>query len=251
MTRNIDMCEKEMLDQLEDLLDDRKSFSFNNDSTDNPFQRDVVALEKIIHDYKILRDAAYHSMEEKGENLCIWINENVKFRKVEILNTWETDYDDIRCNAILYKNNIPVANIIASYDSSYIKNYAYNMYHTKTIPEKFACNPFKTLIYDSFDKYLKLPKISKCSPLLKEIYDCVCDSDASMCHITDEDWKEYYADNFTDKDFESLKEEIQKLGLEDVIGINDCEYKIVGYGDLETRFNDNRNFVKNKNMERC
>lgn len=247
----INMSEKEMLDQLEDLLSDRKSFSFNSDSTNNPFQRDVDALEKIIHDYKILRDAVFHSMEEKGENSCIWFNENVRFRKVEILNTWKTDYDDIRCNAILYKNNKPVANIIVSYDSSYINDYSYNMYHTKNIPEKFACNPFKTLIYDSFEEYLKFPKISKCSPLLKEIYDCVCNSDASMCHITDDDWKEYYADRFTEKDFENLKEEIQKLGLEDVIGINDCEYKIVGYGDLETRFNDNRDFIKNKNIERC
>ena len=243
------MCEKEMLDQLEDLIGDRKSFSSNND-LDNPFQRGIDALEKIIHDYKVLRDAAYHSMEEKGENLCIWINENVRFRKVEILNTWETDYGDIRCNAILYNKKKEVANIIVSYDSRYIKDFCYNMYHIKQIPKKFINNPYKTLIYESFDKYLKLPKISKCSPLLQEIYDCVCESDATMCHITETDWKEQYADRFLEKDFNNLKEEIKKLGLDDLIEINDGEYKIVGYGDLETRFNDNRQISKSREYEK-
>lgn len=245
------MCEKEMLDQIEDLISDRKSFAYNNDDLDNPFQRDIDALEKIIHDYKILRDAAYHSMEEKGENLCIWINENVRFRKVEILNTWETDYGDIRCNAILYKNNKPVANIIVSYDSNYIKEYSYNMFHTRKIPDKFAVNPFKTLLYDSFDKYLKLPKLTKCSKLLNEIYDNVCNSDASMCHITKEDWKEFYSDDFNDCDIQKLREEVKKYNLQDVITFDDGEYKIVGYGDLETCFNDNRNLkVRDKEYSR-
>lgn len=244
------MCEKEMLDQLEDLISDRESFSYNNDDVDNPFKRDVDALKKVIHDYKILRDAAYHSMEEKGENLCIWINENVRFRKAEILNVWKTDYDDVRCNAILYKNNRQVANIIVSYDSKYIESFSYNMYHKKKIPERFANNPYKTLVYESFDNYLKLPKLSKCSPLLQEVYDCVCESDATMCHITDDDWKEQYAERFTENDIKKLKEEVKKLGLEDVIGIHDGEYKIVGYGDLETRFNDNRQINKPREYEK-
>lgn len=250
INKNISMCEKEMLDQLEDLIRDRKSFSSNNNDLDNPFQQDIAALEKIIHDYKVLRDAAYHSMEEKGENLCIWINENVKFRKVEILNIWETDYDDVRCNAILYNNKKNVANIIVSYDSKYIKEFCYEMYHTNEIPEKFTNNPFKTLIYDSFDRYLKLPKISKCSPLLKEIYDCVCESDASMCHITYDDWNEFYNDNFTEKDVDNLKKEVKELGLQDVITFDDGKYKILGYGDLETKFNDDRFIERKKEYER-
>lgn len=74
----------------------------------------------------------------------------------------------------------------------------------------------------------------------KEIYDSVCESDATMCHISDEDWNDYYIDNYSDNDIEVLKEEIKKYGLDEVIGIDDGEYKIVGYGDLETRFNDDR-----------
>lgn len=245
------MSEKEMLDQLKDLLSDRKSFAYNNDSLDNPFQRDIDALEKIIHDYKVLRDAAYRSMEEKGENLTIWTNENVKLRKVEILNIWKSDFDDIRCNAILYKKNKPVANIIVSYDQKKINNLAYNMYHNKTLVDKFINVPFKNLIYASFDKYLKLPKLTKCSKLLNEIYDNVCNSDAAMCHITEDDWKEHYSDDFADSDIQKLKEEVKKYHLEDVITFNDGEYKILGYGNLETCFNDNRNLkVRDKEYSR-
>lgn len=243
------MSEKEMLDQLEDLIEDRRSFSSNNPDFDNPFKKDIDALKKIIHDYKILRDATYNSMTEKGENLCIWINENVKFRKAEIVYIWKTDFGDIRCNAILYRNKKPVANVIVSYGSEYFKNLCYNMFHTYKIP-KFIENTFKTLIYDSFDKYLKLPKISKCSPLLKDIYDSVCNSEANMCHITEEDWEESYADNYNEKDIEILKQEIKKYKLESIIEFNEDEYKIIGYGDLQISFNDNRNLKRENTLER-
>ncbi len=243
------MCEKEMLEQLEDLIADRRSFLSNDKELSSSFQKDIDALKKVIHDYKILRDAAYRSMEQNGDNLTIWINENVKQRKVEILNIWNSDFDDVRCNALLYSKNKLVANIITSYDKKMIDELKYNIFHSKKDADKFVQVPFKNLIYDSFDKYLKLPKISKCSKLLNEIYDNVCDSDATMCHITEEDWKEYYSENFTEKDIQKLKEEVKKYGLEDIITFDDGEYKIVGYGNLETSFNDDRNISKNKDKE--
>ena len=79
---------------------------------------------------------------------------------------------------------------------------------------------------------------------LQEIYDNVCESDATMCHITEEDWQEIYADRYTDKDIENLKTEVKKYKLEDVVTFDDEEYKIIGWGDLETRFNDDRNLEK-------
>ena len=243
------MCEKEMLEQLEDLIADRRSFLSNDKELSSSFQKDIDALKKVIHDYKILRDAAYRSMEQNGDNLTIWINENVKQRKVEILNIWNSDFDDVRCNALLYSKNKLVANIITSYDKKMIDELKYNIFHSKKDADKFVQVPFKNLIYDSFDKYLNLPKISKCSKLLNEIYDNVCDSDATMCHITEEDWKEYYSENFTEKDIQKLKEEVKKYGLEDIITFDDGEYKIVGYGNLETSFNDDRNISKNKDKE--
>ena len=227
----------------------KTSFLSNDKELSSSFQKDIDALKKVIHDYKILRDAAYRSMEQNGDNLTIWINENVKQRKVEILNIWNSDFDDVRCNALLYSKNKLVANIITSYDKKMIDELKYNIFHSKKDADKFVQVPFKNLIYDSFDKYLKLPKISKCSKLLNEIYDNVCDSDATMCHITEEDWKEYYSENFTEKDIQKLKEEVKKYGLEDIITFDDGEYKIVGYGNLETSFNDDRNISKNKDKE--
>lgn len=106
--------------------------------------------------------------------------------------------------------------------------------------DDFIEKAFKILIYDDFKNYVELPKISKCSKLLKEIYDSVCSTDSSMCHITDEEWEELYSEDYDNKDFENLKLEVENLGLQEVIGINDYEYKIIGYADLETRFNDDR-----------
>ena len=112
--------------------------------------------------------------------------------------------------------------------------------------QKFFNNAFKTLIYDNFNQYLKLPKLSSCTKLLQEIYDSVCESDATMCHITEEDWIEDYSDRFNDNDLKKLKMEVEKYGLQEVITFNDGEYKILGYGDLETRFNDDRDFLKKR-----
>ena len=68
-----------------------------------------------------------------------------------------------------------------------------------------------------------------------------------MCHITNEDWNEFYKDNFTEKDIDNLKKEVKELGLQEVITFNDAEYKIVGWGDLETRFNDDR-YLQNREL---
>lgn len=181
----------------------------------------------------LLDDVLYKKNEwHKFNN---WYNETYLNRNVEVIEIWDSDYDDLRCRAFLSENNIEKANIIASYDSKEFDNLEYSETN-KSI--------FKSLIYDNFDKYLELPKISSCSSLLQEIYDNVCESDATMCHITEEDWQEIYADRYTDKDIENLKTEVKKYKLEDVVTFDDEEYKIIGWGDLETRFNDDRNLEK-------
>ena len=123
-----------------------------------------------------------------------WYNWKILNRTVKVISIYETDYDDVRCDAIL-------------------------------------C--------------IKLPKISERSKLLQSIYDDVCESDSSMCHISIDDWNEFYKDNYTQKDFDNLKNEVNELGLKDVITFDDCDYKIVGWSDFETRFNDDR-FIQNK-----
>ena len=152
-----------------------------------------------------------------------------KEKYVKTFDYWETDYGDLRCSAILYENGKSKAYIIASYDED-IEN-------------------VEDLIYKDFDKYLELPKITRCSKLLQKVYDNVCESNTSICYISKEDWNKYYT-NFNEKDIEKLREDIKKYHLEDVITINDYDYKIIGWGDLETRFNDDRKLEKNKNKDK-
>lgn len=170
---------------------------------------------------------------------------------IKISETWLTDYGDMRCNAIIIQDNKEVANIIASYDECDLRYSIGNK--DSQMNQEFIKKAFQTLIYLNLKSYLELPKVSDCSKLLQEIYDTVCESDATMCHISFEDWNNYYIDNYSENDIEVLKQEIKKYGLEDVIGINEDEYKIIGYGDLETKFNDDRllNLNKEKNGGVC
>ena len=169
-----------------------------------------------------------------------WYNWKFLNRTVKVNSIYETSFDDVRCDAILCINKKPVANIIASYLADEL-NFRCNN------DPNLAKEAVRTAILDDFDKYMELPKISKCSKLLQEVYDDVCESDASMCHITQDDWNEFYKDNFTEKDIENLKKEVKELGLQEVITFNDAEYKIVGWGDLETRFNDDR-YLQNREL---
>ena len=169
-----------------------------------------------------------------------WYNWKFLNRTVKVNSIYETSFDDVRCDAILCINKKPVANIIASYLADEL-NFRCNN------DPNLAKEAVRTAILDDFDKYMELPKISKCSKLLQEVCDDVCESDASMCHITQDDWNEFYKDNFTEKDIENLKKEVKELGLQEVITFDDAEYKIVGWGDLETRFNDDR-YLQNREL---
>lgn len=169
-----------------------------------------------------------------------WYNWKILNRTVKVNSIYETSFDDVRCDAILCINKKPVANIIASYSADEL-NFRCNN------DSNLAKEAVRTAILDDFDKYMELPKISKCSKLLQEVYDDVCESDASMCHITQEDWNQFYKDNFTEKDIDNLKKEVKELGLQEVITFDDAEYKIVGWGDLETRFNDDR-YLQNREL---
>ena len=191
------------------------------------------SIEKYIdtHPDVLLSDILYKP--EHYINFDKWYNWKILNRKVRVDGIYETSFDDVRCDAVLYQNDKAVANIIGSYEANEMN------FRCGNKPE-LAKEVLRTAILDDFDKYMELPKISKCSKLLQDIYDDVCQSDASMCHITEDDWNEFYKEDFTEKDVDNLKKEVKELGLEEVITFNDAEYKIVGYGDLETRFNDDR-----------
>lgn len=191
------------------------------------------SIEKYLetHSDVLLSDILYKP--EHYINFDKWYNWKILNRKVRVNSIYETSFDDVRCDAVLYQNDKAVANIIASYDANEM-NFRCNN------DPNLAKEVLRVSILDDFDKYIDLPKVSKCSKLLQDIYDDVCQSDASMCHITEEDWNEFYKEDFTEKDVDNLKREVKELGLQEVITFDDAEYKIVGWGDLETRFNDDR-----------
>lgn len=188
-----------------------------------------VQTEEDTKNYKIVDE---YSLEEAKEE----IKENTK---VKVLNIWQLDdSEEVRCNAVISINGKEKCNIIGRFALDDVPNW------------KNSPNEVKEIIAVNWEEYLHLPKISKCSKLLQEIYDTVCESDATMCYIDFNDWKEQYEDRYNEQDVETLKEEVQKLGIEDIITFNDGEYKILGYGDLETLFNDDRNLSRSRDYER-
>ena len=191
------------------------------------------SIEKYLetHPDILLSDILYKP--EHYINFDKWYNWKILNRKVRINSIYATSFDDVRCDAVLYQNDKAIANIIASYDANEM-NFRCNN------DPNLAKEALRVSILDDFDKYIELPKISKCSKLLQDIYDDVCQSDSSMCHISEEDWNEFYKEDFTEKDIDNLKKEVKELGLHEVVTFDDGEYKIIGWGDLETRFNDDR-----------
>lgn len=170
-----------------------------------------------------------------------WFYKNLKGSTVNVLDVWKTDYEDYKALAEIGKNKELEGTIITSYDEQVIRNITDKEKGSLTVNE--LKNAFAVLICSDIEKYLKLPTISNVSKLLKEIYDCVVTSECSMCHIDYNEWEDFY-DDYNERDIEQLKKEIEKYNLKEVIEIDNGEYKIVGYGDLETRFLDDRNYCK-------
>ena len=214
-------------------------------STNIPIESFAKRDEELKKKYGIvlLSDVIYN--RDEWNKYFTWYHEVHNHRQAKILDIWKTDFDDIRCNALLYENNKLIANVIVGSELMTFEE-------EKQIGKTDDKQTFKTIIYNNFNKYVHLPKVSRCSKLLQEVYDFVCESEATMCHIDSDDWKEFYADRFNDKDIENLKEEVKLYHLEDVITFDDNNYKILGYGDLEKSFNDDRkiNRQKDKDKER-
>ena len=170
-----------------------------------------------------------------------WFYKNLKGITINVCDVWKTDYGDYKALAEIGQNKELKGTIITSYDEQVIRNITDIEKGCLIVNE--LKNAFAVLICSDIEKYLKLPTISNVSKLLKEIYDCVVTSECSMCHIDYNEWEDFY-DDYNERDIEQLKKEIEKYNLEEVIEIDNGEYKIVGYGDLETRFLDDRNYCK-------
>jgi len=159
-----------------------------------------------------------------------------KDRDVLIGYVWKSDFDDVRADILLMENNKVIGEFVASYDLD----------TNRTYPEMLLKSKIVRLVEKDFDMYKSLPKLSKTSKLMKYIFDSVRESDATMCHIDNEEWEEL---DFTDRDLKKLRQEIDKYKLNDVITIDENNYKIIGYGNLETSFCDDREYIKSKEKE--
>lgn len=160
--------------------------------------------------------------------------------KYKILNYWNNQ-DDLYVNYIVENlDTNEVANAVDYYNTSDI-GCDYNSVSMEEIE-----NSLYRLIEKNNGLEFDMPKVSELSPLLKYVYDFVCESESNMCHIDYNDWEVIKEENdFSDEDINTLNNEIEKYNLDDYISINEGDYKICGYGGLQCCFNDDR-----KNIER-
>lgn len=188
----------------------------------------IKKLEETKKKYGVILLYDVLNKEEEWNKYEKWFHEEYKKRNAEIISAWISDFNDVRYNAIIYQNGKPIADVIGTCHKGSWESEINNL------------DRFKDLVYSGFERLTSLPRISKYSKLLQDIYDTVCQSDSKMCHITEDDWKEYYEDEYSNEDIEKLKKEVKELGIDKLITFNDAEYKIIGWGDLEISFNDDR-----------
>ena len=155
--------------------------------------------------------------------------------KYKLLNYWN-DQDDLYVNYTVEDlETNEIADVIEYYNTSDI-GCDYNSASMEVIE-----NSLYRLIEKNNGKEFNMPKVSELSPLLKYIYDFVCESESNMCHIDNSDWEDIKEEqDFTDEDVGNLQYEIEKYNLYDYLYLEDHEYKICAYGGLQCCFNDDR-----------
>ena len=162
----------------------------------------------------------------------------------EILNYWKDSRD-------LYVN-YTVENVATNEKVNTIEHYNIDdleINYNETTDDEIRKCLLKDLQRNNGNEFDK-PKVSKSSPLLQYIYDTVCESESDMCHIDYNDWQELKEDyDFTEEDLNTLKKEIDKYNLNELVILNDSEYKICGYGLIQEFFNDDR-VKENDELER-
>ena len=156
---------------------------------------------------------------------------------VNVASIWETDFKDIQAYIETEKGNF-----VASYEDSMLSNILgidtddlYDLIGKNDFDS--LENVFATLVFKDKESYFKLPKLSKCSNLLQELFETVLESDNGMFFYEYEDWEN---DGHTEEDLNILEKEIKKYGLQEVIEIKENNCIITCYSDLITRFIDDR-----------
>lgn len=153
----------------------------------------------------------------------------------EILNYWN-NLDDLYVDYVVENlDNGNKANVIDYYNTSDI-DCDYNTASEDVIKECLL-----KLVERNNGLEFNMPKVSDLSSLLTYIYNDVRESEANMCHISQDDWLELKEDKgYTEEDIDLLMKEIKQYNLDDYITIDADGYKICGYGCLQCCFNDDR-----------
>lgn len=156
---------------------------------------------------------------------------------VNVKYIWETGFKDIQAYIKTDKGNF-----VASYEDNMLSNIL--GIYTDDLYDLIGKNDFdslkevfKVLVLEDKESYFKLPKLSKCSNLLQELFENVLDSDSGMFFYEYEDWED---DGRTEEELNILEKEIKKYGLQEVIEIKENDCIITCYSDLITRFIDDR-----------
>lgn len=196
-----------------------------------------VQTEEDTKNYKIIDE---YALEEAREE----IRDNLK---IKIINLSKTDFGYIRCNALITINERDKLNIVEYFDADDYENWKNSR---KEIKEEIAY---------SWEEYFYLPKISECSKLMQKLYDEINKGKIWEVDLEFDNWNKDY----TFEDLDKLVEEIEKYHLEDAITLKRDEtdltnevdnykpkYKINVNGRLETKFNNDKVTVRNKDMER-
>lgn len=165
---------------------------------------------------------------------------------INVVDNWYSSFDDYRGKAEISKNGKKLGTIIANFTGDEIRKIIEK--DGSDFSREEIRNAIAVLIATDAEKYCSLPKISEVSPLLRTIYDDLLDSENSISYISSEDWKLDYSDDFSDDDLENLKKEIKNLNLESIVEFDSVGYLIIGYGNLETAFIDDRGVVQEKEI---
>ena len=164
---------------------------------------------------------------------------------INVIDNWYSDFDDYRGTVRISKNGQKIGDIIVNFDYNEIQK---TIGREDYFRDEEIKNAIVALVATNINKYCSLPKISEISPLLTKVYDSVRGSGNSMCYISDEDWELDFSDTFSETDIENLENEIERLQLDDLILFEYDDCKIVGFGNLETAFIDDRGVISEKQI---
>ena len=165
---------------------------------------------------------------------------------INVIDNWYSSFDDYRGKAEISKNGEKLGTVIVNFSEDEIRKTIGKVEDDFSKAE--IQSAIASLIATNVEKYCSLPKISEVSPLLRTIYDDLLNSENSMIYISNDDWRIDYSDDFSKDDLRNLKKEIQILHLESIVEFNYEDYLIIGYGNLETSFIDDRGVVPEKQI---